>query len=377
MPKPTGQASLFDSSSEDSTQLPVPGIPGNRQALTPAQRKFNKLIAEIEALRLKLQDWRGFETTYHQAVTGTLQPVAERWRSARIQLVQLFDRAAANPKLGKTQRAKARDILLAHAEVLLDEAPDPTLLEIFERHSGVAFDTLQADEVERLRELAREAFGVELDKLRPGMSELEFAQAVEEQLDADRDAAGGPAHAAKAAKKARPRHGKKALAQERREQALRQAKQSLREVYRRLAMALHPDREPDPALRERKSELMREANLAYQAKDLLGLLELQLQTAQIDAAVMASLDPVRLDSYILVLEEQLQSLQRELSELIDPYFALVRGTRRDTMTPDHVLRALEAETREMRTLTRDLEKELLTLRDPDVLKTWLKGYRRG
>src|SRR6185436_12237903 len=59
------------------------------------------------------------------------------------------------------------------------------------------------------------------------------------------------------------------------------ASQSVREVYRKLASELHPDRETDAAERERKTVLMQKVNQAYAAQDLLTLLQLQLDIEQI------------------------------------------------------------------------------------------------
>ena len=59
---------------------------------------------------------------------------------------------------------------------------------------------------------------------------------------------------------------------------------AVREIFRKLASALHPDRETDPGERARKTALMQRANVAYAANDLLGLLELQFEVDQIDAS---------------------------------------------------------------------------------------------
>lgn len=44
----------------------------------------------------------------------------------------------------------------------------------------------------------------------------------------------------------------------------------LRNVFRQLASAVHPDRESDPDERDRKTALMSEANAAYANLDALG-----------------------------------------------------------------------------------------------------------
>ena len=74
-------------------------------------------------------------------------------------------------------------------------------------------------------------------------------------------------------------------------------KKSIQEIYRKLATALHPDRETDPAERERKTALMQKVNVAYGNKDLLQLLELQLQVEQIDQAHVNNIAEDRLKHY--------------------------------------------------------------------------------
>ena len=54
-------------------------------------------------------------------------------------------------------------------------------------------------------------------------------------------------------------------------------KDSLGSVYRRLVKELHPDLEPDPAERERKSRVMQDITAAYAGGDLHALLRLELE----------------------------------------------------------------------------------------------------
>jgi len=67
-----------------------------------------------------------------------------------------------------------------------------------------------------------------------------------------------------------------------RDQAAQGGTRAVREVFRKLASELHPDRETDPAEHARKTELMQRVNQTYKAGDLLALLELQLSIEQID-----------------------------------------------------------------------------------------------
>src|SRR5690606_20305824 len=104
------------------------------------------------------------------------------------------------------------------------------------------------------------------------------------------------------------RRGRANRAAERKAQAAREASVSVREVYRKLVSALHPDREIDAAERKRKTRLMQRANQAYERNDLLELLALQIETEQIDAAALASVPEERLKHYNQVLLDQARVL---------------------------------------------------------------------
>src|SRR5205085_9368643 len=109
------------------------------------------------------------------------------------------------------------------------------------------------------------------------------------------------AQAADARREAKASRRRKTAAQQRREDEAQQATQSVREIFRKLASALHPDRETDSAQREVKTALMQQVNQAYTSNDLLALLELQLRIEQVDAAHMAQADAQRVKHYNRVL----------------------------------------------------------------------------
>ncbi len=130
------------------------------------------------------------------------------------------------------------------------------------------------------------------------------AQAADAQAEAEAQAEGH----------GRPRR-KKSAAQQRREDEAQLATQSVREVFRKLASVLHPDRETDPALRESKTAMMQRANQAYAANDLLTLLELQLEIEQVDAGHVQGASPQRLKHYNKVLAELLTELKAEVEDV--------------------------------------------------------------
>lgn len=363
------QGSLFDDA-ENGAALPTLGVPGSQPALGKAQNRFNQLIGKIASQRRLVQQWREFVPAYQQRHLAEITPLSQRLRKGRIAMVELLDGAMYDKALSKLQRAKVQDILLGQLSELLAEAPDDDLVRLYDRHSDVSYEEARHEDMAFTQAMAREVFGVELDEAQEAQSPQDLARRIAEQMQAAQ--AQPPASG-----KGRRKSAKAAAAEAAREQAAQGASRAIREVFRRLASELHPDREPDLPERMRKTALMQRANVAYAEGDLLTLLELQLSLEQIDAHALAGLAQERLAHYNHVLEEQVQRLQEELSDLTQPFGMLLGARPGRQLTPDAVLRALDEDVRGLRATVEGLEGDLLALRDIKVLKQMLRDYRIG
>lgn len=149
----------------------------------------------------------------------------------------------------------------------------------------------------------------------------------------------------------------------------------MREVYRKLASAPHPDRETDAAERQRKTVQMQRVNQAYQSGDLLALLNLQLEIEQIDAAHLASLSSQRLAHYNQVLREQLAELKAEIEMVITPFLLVVPHSR--NFGPDMVDRALSQEVARVALSIDQIKEDLEDFKDPNKLGAALKDFEPG
>jgi len=364
------QPSLFDDP-EAGSKLPVVGVPGSRAALSPAQKLFNKLIDRIGTQRQLLQQWRDLESRYRQRVAAELAPVQGRLREKRLAMVRLLDEAAGHKSLSKSQRAKVVDLLLDLASDLLLEGHDEELVRVHDKYSELSFEESQQEDLDLAHAMAGSIFGVDLGDDHGARTPEELAQHIADKVNAARPAEPAPPL------RARKKSAKAAARELQREQAVQGASRSLREVYRALASELHPDRETDAAERARKTSLMQQVNQAYEARDLLALLELQLSIEQIDPGAMAGLAQDRLAHYNLVLQEQLQRLQEELEEVRAP-FTMGRSLRDlRELTPAKVLQGLADDLHHLRSALKHVEADLLAFRDIKVLKNSLRGYRVG
>lgn len=154
-------------------------------------------------------------------------------------------------------------------------------------------------------------------------------------------------------------------AAERKAQAERDASQSVREVFRRLAASLHPDRESDPGERARKTALMQRVNQAYARNDLLELLSMQIEIEQIDAEHLAAATDARLASYCAVLRDQKTALQDELLQCQAPLHATYGpGLPPRTRTPVLLDRVIDDRLQDLNDALASLRRDMDGIRDP-------------
>ncbi|RYZ11082.1 MAG: J domain-containing protein, partial [Comamonadaceae bacterium] len=230
-------------------------------ALAHQQVRFNTLVQDVAFWRAALAGWRDRMDRYHQAVEPVHRALHAAWR----QWVFALADAGLQPGLTRGERAQLRDLLLDAAAQLLAIEDDAEIAALVRIH---------ADEPPQPR-------AVDPAATSPNPTPDDPADAP--MLDWEQQAEAAAQRREEAAARRRS-----AAAARRRKQAQQEVSQSLRDVYRRLASVLHPDREQDPQQRERKTALMQQANQAYADDNLLALLELQLQAEQIDAAHLAA-----------------------------------------------------------------------------------------
>ena len=249
---------------------------------------------------------------------------------------------------------------------------------IYNRHSGFDFDEedaeLDAATGELMKSMMEGMFGMDFGDA--DVSSMEKMKAfVEEKRESMRSEREEHQREAEARRAKRKKTAKQQAKEEQMQAEAAHLKKSIQEIYRKLATALHPDRETDPAERERKTALMQKVNVAYGNKDLLQLLELQLQVEQIDQAHVNNIAEDRLKHYNKILKDQLQQLQHEVQgiEMVWrmqfnlPPFAIV--------SPKAVMDQMQAEIRQLKREVAGIKQDFHTFQDIELLKGWLKSYK--
>ncbi|GAB3648607.1 J domain-containing protein [Ramlibacter alkalitolerans] len=337
-------------------------------ALGPQQKRFNTLIRQIEQARATLASWNENIPLYRQAHGEMLAPLRRELQASSRQWLSALDALCDGPGWTRTERATLRDLICETASAMLGAGEDDdTIKALFDKHSEVDFATEQREITLAMKDFAEEMTGLDLGD-DEGIEDEDALRARVRKAMEERDAAEEARRASKPARK-------KSAAQQRRDAEAQQATQSVREIYRKLASSLHPDRETDEGERAAKTELMQQVNQAYAAGDLLALLELQLRIEQIDANHVAGASEARLKHYNKVLAEQLAELRQEIEDAQVAWsveFNVPPFMHRD---PRRLGDELERTRRAWRGELARLEKDVRLFADVAATRRWLKRQR--
>jgi hypothetical protein len=348
--------------------------PGHETAsLSAAQKAFNTLVQQIEKRRERLGAWEAVMPAFQKKFVDELLPLEQTSTALRIRLLNQLDDAYLQKGLSKAEQHTLSGMIASMARDLLDFSDDAQLKAIHARHNAADHGSNAAAEPEPAPESAPAvATEDDLDALSPEELMARMQAELDEQFE--RDMAEHAAREAQRAKRKKAPRQSAALAKREAEQA--EASRSIREVYRKLASALHPDRETDPQEQERKTVLMQRVNHAYANGKLLQLLELQLEIEQIDRHAINGLGEDRLARYNGILEDQLRELDQEIQD-VETGFRRTYGIAPSVkVAPDTVMRML---TRDIAGTQRGIHDLNLTLRefdDPANVREWLKDMKR-
>ncbi|MDN7632290.1 J domain-containing protein [Burkholderia cepacia] len=351
--------------------------PGHETAsLSKAQKTFNTLVQQIETRRERLGAWDAVTPAFQKKFVDGLLPLEQAATALRISLLNRLDDAFLQKGLSKAEQRTLSDVIVNMARDLLDVSDDAQLKIIYNRHRASGDDDRTAADRARPKQAPEPAPAPapedDLDTLSPD----ELAERMQAELDEQfrRDMAEHEAREAQRAK--RKKAPRQSAAQARREAEQAESSKSIRDVYRKLASVLHPDRETDPKEQERKTVLMQRVNHAYAKGNLLQLLELQLEIEQIDRRAIDGLGEDRLMRYNGILEEQVRELDQEIRH-VETQFRRTYGIASSVkIAPDTVMRILTRDIAGMQRSNQDLAIAVREFDDPDNVREWLKELKR-
>ena len=344
--------------------------------LSKEQKAFNNLIKKIDTQRDRLSAWQEIIPVYQRKYASEMDPLIKITQDLQIELVHSLDHASEQKGITASERRKIAQLISELAGGLAAERDDADLKNIYNKHSGSDFDAEEAANVHGMKSLFEDILGVDLgDDFDPSSPEELLQRAQTHMLEQQEQHEA--ARQAQAEHKAKRKKTAKQIAKETQQLAdEQQTSQSIRELYRKLASTLHPDREPDPQERERKTALMQRINQAYDQKNLLLLLELQMELEHIDQATINNITASRLKHYNKILKDQLNELEHEIYHTEGMFKAQFGMAPFEQITPAKIMRNLDADIASIQIDIRELKNNLLEFQDIKKLKAWLKGMRQ-
>lgn len=340
--------------------------------MSPAARAYHLQLKRIEKLQAQLAELESLGLAHRRDLQQWVHPLELQRRERMRELVHALAAQMTDKALSRLQRERASAVLCDLAQTLADEG-DSEMAALHDRHSPRTLAQKKQAAADAMRARLEEALGAPLDDLGQDASAEALLRAGMARLrQADDD------EQSRRRAKAAARKAKKAPAAQQVQQQARQADadSTLRNLFRQLASALHPDREPDPEQRLCKTALMSAANAAYGRKDLVALMRLQVEAELADPHAASRLTDDRLAALTLLLKQQVADLERERAarqQRLADEFDLPAGQVPNTNTlKQHVLhnvRALEA-------IVAGLARDLAQVQTTAGLKRWLNDPGR-
>ena len=340
--------------------------------LSAAQQRYNAFLSRMETLSVGLQRLQAWADRHRHDHVQMLYQTAQDTRALRQRLLLLLHEKLQTDALTAQQQRTAR-ALVRRLIGQLGPGAQPQVQVLTELYRLEEDEQEQAEQAQRLREQIEAALGQPIDKpgqyqtpedmMAAGMRQWQHQQQSIEERKASR----------RAARKARLNPA----AQEQTDILQAQARGTVRTLFRQLASALHPDREPDEQERQRKTVLMSEANTAYERNDLGALLRLQIQAALVGADAASRLADDKLMAMCLLLKEQVAALEDDLAQMEARLTQALCVPVRADLSETVMTQALHSLQADQRHVADSLSADLNRIQSEVELKRWLKEQSRA
>ena len=301
--------------------------------LDAAQRMYNALLDELDAATHALESLKLLQEAHSLERDKKLRPLEQQARQLYSQIMEQLEQRLLNPVgLSKKHLAAIESVAQAFSKVLHPTDTQRAATQFTQsEHPNISEQTTLDKTAER--EAAKQAHQAKRQQAK---------QAVNTKSTSGEDAQNTP--------------------------------NLLRNMYRKLASALHPDRARDEAERVHKTALMGQVNAAHDAKDLLTLMRLQLLTQTPDSptesAFTTSIPKDKLKQAIQQLQAQLQALRvawQQMQTSMQEEWDLPYGN----ISAKSLQMALRKEAQELTSHIAYLQSDALWLSDDAFLKNWL------
>lgn len=131
--------------------------------LSKTQKAFNNLIQQLEKKRAQLMAWEAAIPPFQQKYAAEFTPLVETSEDMQAEMVRSLDKLSDKTGLTKTERVKIGNLISDIAGELLASREDEEIKAIFNKHSGIDYDSQEAAALELMKSVFEETTGIEMD----------------------------------------------------------------------------------------------------------------------------------------------------------------------------------------------------------------------
>lgn len=340
--------------------------------LSKLQKQFNSSIKKINELKERLVKDAQHLEFINSRIKADLVPLEMKHIDKIVEIVYLFDKHYDEPFFKKKEKEKIAHFIVSKSEELIEQAGKEELKVMFDKYSDQTYDEIaeetETEGLDKIKQMMKSMFNIELNEEEENIGDPDLLQDIFEKKMGEREAF----------QEAHKREQKKTAKQLEKEEKLKAEAQNVnkaaRSIYTDLVKTYHPDREPDEAERERKTEIMKQITQAYEKNDLFELLRLKISLQSIDINAWKMADE-QLKYYNKLLKEQIIELEREHWELHRK--ANVQSGnlfQRFGYDSDTTKTRMKHEMTRIKNLVKTLENEIAMLRIKENMRVFLKTY---
>ena len=277
--------------------------------ITAEQLRFYKLLALSETLTKQMESVSTLADEHRSAYWGTVRPLEDEREKLMRDMALWLDMRLQSRGLSTKQRWMAREMICNLTADLAMEG-DESMRVLHDKHSLKTLADEENAALAGMQQFMKKILGYALRSI-PSSPNPTFIEVGQQPLDPDLE----QRHSCSYVHATPQQKNEKSAAQTIAEQLAHDADETLRTIYRQLVSSLHPDREPDPKERERKTSMMKEVNTAYERRDLHVLLRLQMRVNLSHSHKMAALAREKVASLINLLKERTRFLEQQVYEI--------------------------------------------------------------
>lgn len=323
--------------------------------ISKRQAEFNTLNRKIEELTQAINGLKQGQEELYRRVREEMIPLQRRIVADRITILTKLDQLYERADFSTKEQRKLQHFIATNAFNLIEKSGADELIPLYNRYSDTPLEVaIEQEEVINEQEEPSSS-SAEEEEYEEGHEEWEYdKEAYQQQFSQQKKA---------------KRKGKAVP------QKQQNSYKSVRALYLSLVKALHPDKEPDEAERERKTKIMHQVTEAYRQNDLQLLLSLQMELEHIDQHQLDSLSDEQLSYYNTYLKDQVEELEQQRRQILRELAQLVEMPAEKITAIEQVYYQFNADIKQLKKSAKSIKGELALWGDELIVKSFLKSYQ--